>query len=58
VQVLWFFVGLFVGLVLDFFLVVHMLRPFGERLASLENQNLCAHMEIARLTGELKQEHN
>jgi len=56
--VLWFFVGLFVGLVLDFFLVVHMLRPFGERLASLEDQILCIHAKTAGLTEEPKQEHN
>lgn len=57
-QVLWFFIGLFVGLVLDFFLVVHMLRPIRERLASLADENLCVHEMVSRLPRESEQGHN
>jgi len=50
--VLWFFIGLFVGLVLDFLLVVHMLRPIRKRLASLEDESLCVHEMVQRLARE------
>jgi len=47
--VLWFFIGLFVGLVLDFLLVVHMLWPIRKRLASLGDESLCVHEMVQRL---------
>ncbi len=37
-EVLWFFVGLVVGLALDFVLVLHMLKPFKKRIVELENR--------------------
>ena len=36
--VLWFFIGLVVGLALDFVLVLHMLKPLKKRILELENQ--------------------
>jgi len=36
--VFWFFVGLVLGLALDFVLVLHMLKPFKERILKLENR--------------------
>jgi len=37
-EVLWFFVGLIVGLALDFVLVLHMLKPLKKRILKLENE--------------------
>jgi hypothetical protein len=39
-EVLWFFVGLIVGLVLDFVLVLHMLKPLKKRILELENRRV------------------
>ncbi len=39
-EVLWFFIGLVVGLALDFVLVLHMLKPIKKRIARLENQRV------------------
>jgi hypothetical protein len=36
--VLWFFVGLIVGLALDFVLVLHMLKPLKKLILELENR--------------------
>ena len=38
--VLWFFVGLIVGLALDFVLVLHMLKPLKKRILELENRRV------------------
>jgi len=37
---LWFLSGLGLGLALDWFLVLHMLRPIKKRLNRLENKNV------------------
>lgn len=37
-EVLWFFIGLVVGLALDFVLVLHMLKPLKKRILKLENR--------------------
>jgi len=37
-EFLWFMLGLVLGLVLDFFLVLHMLRPLRDRIEWLERQ--------------------
>lgn len=52
-QLLWFLIGLLVGLVLDFFLVVCLLRPIMARVAELERSNLCLH---GRIQGEVAPE--
>ena len=38
-SLLWFLFGLFLGLGLDFLLVLHMLKPLKDRLDKLENKN-------------------
>jgi hypothetical protein len=35
-DIVWFFVGLGVGLLADFFLVLHMLKPLKATIAKLE----------------------
>jgi hypothetical protein len=37
-EVLWFFVGLIVGLALDFVLVLHMLKPLKKEMSYLKNK--------------------
>lgn len=36
-EVFWFLFGLGLGLLLDFVLVLHMLKPIKERISKLEN---------------------
>ena len=35
-EIVWFFIGLGLGLGLDFLLVVHMLKPIKKRISELE----------------------
>ncbi len=35
-EAVWFFVGLLVGLALDFVLVLHLLKPIKQRISDLE----------------------
>jgi hypothetical protein len=37
-EAVWFFAGLFLGLALDFLLVLHMLSPIKRRISELESK--------------------